>query len=383
MKASKRDRYLIIHNGIARWKIDTPFENWLSYRADNSEFWKRIYVLLYKLFDRKYYNRGLKFIDEKLELYKNEWRGLNRKTIIRDMVYSLHRFGADFQDYWSYDFLNLSAVGREKYVVDKLRYGYDDILTTPQIVDLASDKYACYKKFKSFYKREALGCYCIEDEYKFIDFAKKHKSFIVKPLSADCGKGVHIVKELCETRYKDFFATVINNGPFIAEEIITQHEKLASLHPESINTVRIATFTYRNNVSILAASVRIGVGNSATDNAGSGGIFASIDTLSGIVISKATNYQKQIFTQHPDTHIAIPGFIIPCWRELIEIVNKAALEISDEKPVLISWDFALSTSGWIIVEVNTGGDWIILQAAQKEPLKEKLYQHINFAYETR
>lgn len=112
MKASKRDRYLIIHNGIARWKIDTPFENWLSYRADNSEFWKRIYVLLYKLFDRKYYNRGLKFIDEKLELYKNEWRGLNRKTIIRDMVYSLHRFGADFQDYWSYDFLNLSAVGK-------------------------------------------------------------------------------------------------------------------------------------------------------------------------------------------------------------------------------------------------------------------------------
>lgn len=31
----------------------------------------------------------------------------------------------------------------------------------------------------------------------------------------------------------------------------------------------------------------------------------------------------------------------------------------------------------VIVEVNTGGDWIILQAAQNEPLKKKLYEFID------
>ena len=38
--------------GTAIWKLDTPFENWLSYRADKSEFLKKLYVLYYKIFDR-------------------------------------------------------------------------------------------------------------------------------------------------------------------------------------------------------------------------------------------------------------------------------------------------------------------------------------------
>ena len=52
-----RDRYLIIHKGIARWKLNNPFENWLSYKADKSEFWKCIYVLYYQIFDYKYYSK--------------------------------------------------------------------------------------------------------------------------------------------------------------------------------------------------------------------------------------------------------------------------------------------------------------------------------------
>ncbi len=38
----------------AVWKLDTPFENWLSYKADKSEFFKRLYVLYYVIFDNEY-----------------------------------------------------------------------------------------------------------------------------------------------------------------------------------------------------------------------------------------------------------------------------------------------------------------------------------------
>ena len=138
-----RDKYLVMHKGIARWKLDNPFENWLSYKADKSEWWKRIYVWFYWLFDHKYYVGGIKMINKQLEIFKAEWHGIKRSYVARDMIYSLHRFGADFQDYWNYGFLNLSAVGKERFVVDKLRYGYDDILSTPEIIDLVSDKYAC------------------------------------------------------------------------------------------------------------------------------------------------------------------------------------------------------------------------------------------------
>ena len=119
----------------------------------------------------------------------------------------------------------------------------------------------------------------------------------------------------------------------------------------------------------------MGVGDSIADNAGSGGIFSSIDPESGIVISKARNYRGDKYIKHPDTNVIIPGFKIPLWNDLLEVVKSAAFEL--QSATLLSWDFALSRHGWVIVEVNTGGDWIILQAAQNEPLKKKLYEFID------
>lgn len=38
----QKERYFGMSSRIARWKIDNPFENWLSYKADSSLFWKRL-----------------------------------------------------------------------------------------------------------------------------------------------------------------------------------------------------------------------------------------------------------------------------------------------------------------------------------------------------
>ena len=92
-------------------------------------------------------------------------------------------------------------------------------------------------------------------------------------------------------------------------------------------------------------------------------------------VCKACNYRGGKYIKHPDTRVVIPGFQIPAWDDLKEIVHRVALEL--ENGVLISWDFSYSKNGWVIVEVNTGGDWIILQAAQKEPLKSRLYELID------
>ena len=50
-----KEKYYIVSKTISRWKLDNKFENWLGYKADKSEFWKRLYVLYYRLFDNKYY----------------------------------------------------------------------------------------------------------------------------------------------------------------------------------------------------------------------------------------------------------------------------------------------------------------------------------------
>ena len=50
----QREKYFGLSPRIARWKLDKPLENWLSYRADHSSFFKRLYLFYYSLFDRSY-----------------------------------------------------------------------------------------------------------------------------------------------------------------------------------------------------------------------------------------------------------------------------------------------------------------------------------------
>lgn len=44
----RKEKYFAISPRIARWKLDNSLENWLSYKADFSEFWRKIYILYYK-----------------------------------------------------------------------------------------------------------------------------------------------------------------------------------------------------------------------------------------------------------------------------------------------------------------------------------------------
>lgn len=62
-----KEKYYVVAKTISRWKLDNWFENWLSYKADASEFWKKLYVLYYNVFDHKYYVGGLKYVNAEIE----------------------------------------------------------------------------------------------------------------------------------------------------------------------------------------------------------------------------------------------------------------------------------------------------------------------------
>ena len=136
----KRDKYFAISPRIAKWKIDTPFENWLSYKADHSEHWKKLYVLYYKILDSKYYKGGIPFIKEMINSRKSEWKNYKGSYIIRDMIYCLHRFGLSFQDYCIYDLINKS---------------FSDLGIVPQTSDIKNDTFLKSKltaSHKTIYK---------------------------------------------------------------------------------------------------------------------------------------------------------------------------------------------------------------------------------------
>lgn len=289
------------------------------------------------------------------------------------MVYCLHRFGISFEEYCIYHFIDKTFRCRSTFVSDKLRHYYADILNSDYITPLLNDKYQCYMAYKDFYGREVLACYSPNDKELFVGFARKNTTFVLKPVADNCGHGVKFIT-LKEDEIAEFFDDHICRGAFVVEEPINQGEELKVLHPESINTLRISTFVLGDEVLVNAIVLRIGSGSSVVDNAGSGGMYASVDIENGIIQSNARDYKGREYNFHPDTKVQIIGHKLPEWDSLLDTVKSIAKH--KEGSNLIAWDLAYSTKGWIMVEGNAVGSWDVLQSNLQKGLKPMLFSRI-------
>jgi len=370
-----KEKYFTVAKTVSRWKIDTPFENWLGEKADKSLFWRRLYVLYYRIFDGDYYKKGIPFIEKEIkrQRYGAEIEKMMGEAILRlDMIYSLHRFGACFEDYFLYRFYDLNVIGRQKYNTLKMQYGYCELVNSAEIRNLFEDKGKCYDLLKPFYKRDLFVVISRNDAKGLVDFIKKHSSFIYKPLNGHSGIGIKIYRDFDFSNNSNLEALVSQgDGKFVVEELIIQAPEMAVLHKESINTIRIATFTVNNEVTILGAALRVGTGTANVDNAGAGGMYASVDADEGIVNSIARNNLGYTSLRHPDTGVIFPGFVIPEWENAIKLVKQMAVTVKGA--TVISWDLAYSTKGWLMIEGNDVGDPYLLQAPLQTPIKKKYY----------
>lgn len=142
--------------GIARWKIDSEEERRLAALADGSPEARSAYVAYYRDNDAEYYEAGLPFIDRVLERFGVAAEGRERRAIVEDMIYSLHRFGFAFEEYFLLGLESKSVKEREEYISDKVRYEYYARLNTPEGRRLLNDKGATLERLKSHVRRDFL-----------------------------------------------------------------------------------------------------------------------------------------------------------------------------------------------------------------------------------
>lgn len=378
LKRYMKDKYFRVAKDISRWKINSPIENFLAGKADNSYFWKKLYIQYYKLFDRKYYDKGCEFIKKEIEKQRpnfDNFSNLSDEWLKIDMLYSLHRFGITFADYFIYRFYDLNCYGRQKYNNLRLQYGYCEQFNDKAIREICDNKSRTYDLLKDFYKREVI---LVDNPSQDISGFKNRiyrtphsdENIVFKPLNGNSGKDIRFIPaSLLDT---EFIKTNLEKyGPFILEEVIEQDPALERLYPHSINTIRVATVRIGKEVNFLGTAIRIGRGKSRVDNAGSGGMYAGIDLDSGIIISKGMDYECNEFIKHPDTKVIIPGFSIPKWNELLSTVREVATAI--DGAALVAWDFALSKKGWCLVEANDVGGQTVLQAPFHRGINPILY----------
>ena len=140
------------------------------------------------------------------------------------------------------------------------------------------------------------------------------------------------------------------NENCIIQDVIEQHEILAKLHRNSVNTIRVMTIIWNNELIPISAILRMGVNKARIDNASNGGIVCGIDE-SGMLCDIAYDGHNNSFKRHPQG-APFSGVIIPSFSKCKEIACSLAGRFSSVTR-LVSWDFAIDKNASpILIEAN-------------------------------
>ena len=270
--------------------------------------------------------------------------------ILADMAGCILFDHVGYMEYNLFHFAGKPKKQRDTYVTFDYSQHLFKTLNDSGYLDLFNDKLSFNKIFRSYLGRDFLDVG--DTDYDgFVSFCKDRPKIFAKPADSCSGKGIYRHFEINEdTDLKELYDYLKEHKLFI-EDSIVQNEKMASLHPSSINTVRVTTVLDKHDIPhVMYALQRIGIGEMSVDNVGSGGIYTVLSEDG--VINNPCWSDKTIstYTKHPTTGMDLIGFEVPYFKEALELCKKAALE---EKHIrYVGWDIAIGEKGPLIVEGN-------------------------------
>lgn len=349
---------------------------------------RKIYrKIRFKTWYRKanYYHRKRDKIDEYIEKFKSPEELRDKRyvhALRRDMIHCLMKYGSYYDEYFLFGFEGENDEYRASFVTEGIRMSFYPRMNDPRNTNMLENKYLTYKKFRDMFKRDIL---CIRKDSemtgealeKLRDFTEKHREYIVKPIYAAFGKGVHLDSMANHESTEAAFAQYAQSGAVI-EELIVQGAEMAVIHPQSVNTLRIPTAVIKGEneapeVRLFNPTLRVGQHESVIDNFSAGGISALIDPETGRIFTDGADKKGNRFETHPDTGVRFKGFQIPAWEEAVSMVKTAAMMVPGNH--YCGWDLAYSEDkGWCMVEANCtaqmGGMQLVTKTGRRWELEE-------------
>jgi hypothetical protein len=184
----------------------------------------------------------------------------------------------------------------------------------------------------------------------FVNLCYLEGSVILKKaVNSEGGKGITFFDASKDDKV-ELIAFVKESKNICVQEVIRQHQDLSKLHPKSVNTIRIISLFFEDEVHILSSVVRMGVGEAKVDNASSGGIVCGVES-SGRLKPEAFDVMGNRYGQHP-SGVRFESVTIPHFDQCLDLCRKYALRLVQFSK-LLSWDFAISEDGNpLLIEVN-------------------------------
>lgn len=285
--------------------------------------------------------------------------------IAADIVQCKLRWGASRSDYLILRFFELSRTQRSTYVTHRIAKKLEAKYNDPQFIQCFRDKALFATKFEKFFGRDWVALAGLDFD-TFRGFLADKRYIIYKPLNKLGGEGV---KKL-DTKDFDDHAMLYeylrgkhgDNG--IIEGWIVQHDSVSKIYDKAVNPIRIITVLENGKCNILYATFTIGNGLEVA-NASLGDMIARVDLASGEVDSPAQTETWQVYYKHPISGCDIPGFRIPYWDGIIELVDRASRVVPEVG--YVGWDIAVTPEGPILIEGNDNPGWTSQQMSSHLP----------------
>lgn len=345
--------------------------------------WDKLYIFYMKRNEiKKFKDQRRKNIYSKVELtpeQKNKIDELYKKNYGKKIPYTWHKhytaFTGNFDENY---FPELLYIPEFEYYMN-MNKSLANTLEDKNILPI----FASYANIKMPNKIVSCQNGLYKDKYENIltikDVQKTLKNigdcFYKPTIDTSSGVGCKVlnivngIDSISKKKISELITTFDEN--FVIQERIICHESIRKIYSGSVNTFRIMTYRWNDEIIVIPAIMRIGQNGSFLDNAHAGGMFIAIDN-DGTLHKTAYTEFKTEFTSHPDTNVIFENYKIELFPKVIEATKKMHQLISDIG--IISWDMTIDQYGDpVLIESNIkgGGIWMIEMAHGIGPFGDK------------
>lgn len=287
---------------------------------------------------------------------RKQCTGVRRILNVPDYIFCALAFKCGCRDYFCGKIYEKTFGQRKGYITqfrkDALAKKYND----REMAQRVDNKASFDAMFTKYLHRDWLDVDKSTME-EFEAFAGRHEEFFVKAVNTSGGNSIWKCNPAKSKKTLKQLRSKMKGC--ILEEPIIQHSRMSSLHPGTVNTIRVNTVWSGGEPHVFAAVLRMGSKGCVDNFHAGGGMGAEIDLETGVVFTTAINMENQRFIFHPVTGAQIVGFQVPNWDRVLAMVKEMASLVPQVRT--IGWDVAVTEDGCCAVEGNSRCDFLICQ----------------------
>ncbi len=274
----------------------------------------------------------------------------SRGIVLVKMILDYLKYGVNPKEYYYFNFGKKTSDEKKTFFTRQMFKKFLKRNNDPMYRQILNDKYIFGRAFEKYTKRKCVRNTNLSLE-AFREFIGDSEKFIYKPGEGSGGFGIEVINIADYKTETEIYEKIISLPYGVLEEWIDQHETMSEAYPYAVNCIRVATLFRDGKCTHLGALFTLGIGKKNITNALVGSVFGIVDIEKGIVVSDLCSYSDELFHEHPDTGFVAKGFVVPYWKEVMEITAAAAAEVPQIG--YVGWDVAISKDGPVLIEGNS------------------------------